>query len=271
MPTGAAPTPVTTADDVVDLFCRAPRARRVLGRWQADPRYRQVVPVVEGHITRKIYEVVPEEVERACRSTDHALGEVKRRIAESVSGVVNWNPEFAFTHVLHHMMEATEEIPRWQDFREYARHDPDGFAMLGSPVAALKAGLERSGHPRSDIEQAIRWRIGNAYYSFLRELWTVTNLRSQGLDIRLHPLADALFRVDAWCGNTALVVYVGNDKFRDGPTGRKAHAESLLAGASPTFVVQHIRLGQAPLFGSVHLPTPEAIAAAAEQISSSNV
>ncbi len=74
----------------------------------------------------------------------------------------------------------------------------------------------------------MRWRIGNYYYSFLREIHLLSILRETGLDLLFHPLADALFRVDAWLGDLVLSLYVGNARYRTVTgTGRKLAAREI--------------------------------------------
>ncbi|WP_410608787.1 hypothetical protein [Amycolatopsis sp. lyj-109] len=61
---------------------------------------------------------------------------------------------------------------------------------------------------------ALRWRFGNAYYSFLREVHTLVYLRGNGLDVRFHPLADALFRIDSWMDDAVFSIWVASENFR---------------------------------------------------------
>jgi hypothetical protein len=112
----------------------------------------------------------------------------------------------------------------------------------------------------------VRWRIGLAYYSFAREVYTIAVLRVAGLDVRSHPLADALFRVDAWTGRTVLSLYISNARFRDGALGRKPRTTSILAGATPPFRCEELRLTTRHEFGCVHLPEAGKITAIAPRL-----
>lgn len=49
------------------------------------------------------------------------------------------------------------------------------------------------GVPSRMAHGAMRWRIGNFYYSFLREQYVHAVFRECGVHLRQHPLADALF------------------------------------------------------------------------------
>ena len=115
----------------------------------------------------------------------------------------------------------------------------------------------------------MRWRIGVAYYSFAREVYTIAVLRAGGLDFRAHPLADALFRVDAWTGRTVLSLYIRNPRFRDGARGRKPRTADILAGAQPPFRYEELRLAAGHVFGCVHLPEAGQISAVARRVKTS--
>ncbi|MBV1853948.1 hypothetical protein [Catellatospora tritici] len=261
----ATPAGATTIQDVRTHF-DSPGTRRAFAAWQVDPRYGQVVSHLEQHVTEVLYQVTVADVADVCRRTEHALGEVSRAVAESVKPVVDWNPAFAFTHVLHHLLEESEAIPTWRDFITFFRSDRTGYAMLGRAIAEKSEELLATGLPRSSVDDAMHWRVGNAYYSFLRELWVVANLRAAGVDVRMHPVADALFRVDAWFERTALIVYVANAKFRDQHAGRKVRAEQLLRGAEPGFDIDTVQLRTAAAFGRVHLPSQSDIKQVAERL-----
>jgi hypothetical protein len=122
------------------------------------------------------------------------------------------------------------------------------------------------GYARDDVAGAVRWRIGLACYSFVREVYTIAVLRCAGLDVRAHPLADALFRVDAWAGRTVLSLYVRNAAFRDGQRGRKPRASQILGGAEPPFHYQELSLDNRHEYGCVHLPEAGQIRALAARI-----
>ncbi|MER6999857.1 hypothetical protein [Streptomyces sp. NPDC000410] len=224
--------------------------------------------MVEAHRTSLVYALAPADVEAVCRITEHALGTVKRSSGESVRAIVDWNPDFAFMHVFHVCMEQLGMLPSYQDVRRYAHSDPLGKRMLGEPAKAKVRELVERGFSERQVRDAMRWRVGNAYYSFLREMYTVVQLRYSGIDVRVHPLADALFRVDAWVGRTAISLRVGNKKFRQGlGEGRKTPAEELLGAELPPFKFSTIELAPATRFGSVHLPSSQHLNAAVARIS----
>ncbi|MEU7894250.1 hypothetical protein AB0B45_15480 [Nonomuraea sp. NPDC049152] len=250
----------TTAQDVLDLFNVTNQANRVLTDWRGDrSKAPAVVPFVEAHQTEFLYQLTPADVERVCRSTNHALGEVKRKVAESVKDIVDWHPDFAFMHVLHYAVEALHELPTWQRFFAFIQEDEQAVNMLWLPSQAEIHRAVAKGVPEFDAKASMRWRVGNAYYSFLREIYVVAHLRAAGLDVRMHPLADALFRVDFWCGRKVCSLLVKNAKFHKDGQGRKRQPSEILAGATPPFTFHKIQLERASRFGVVHLPSPDHI------------
>ncbi|MBW1599977.1 hypothetical protein [Streptomyces sp. JJ38] len=255
----------TRLEDVLLVFCVSQNTRQLYDTWRNDPRRRAVAPVVQAHETRVVYDLTSQDIWDVCRRTEHALGEVKRRDAESVRRIVDWHPDFAFTHALHICMERTGRLPAFGEVRDYAMTDELGREMLGEPARrAIAAEVDR-GTPEWLVKAAMRWRVGNAYYSFLRETYTIVELRSRGIPLEVHPLADALFRVDAWVGRTALSLRVGNKKFRHGEhDGRKVPPERLLADVVPALGFHTIELGAASEFGVVHLPSSGQLDAAAD-------
>ncbi|MFI7114786.1 hypothetical protein ACIBK9_51335 [Nonomuraea sp. NPDC050227] len=259
----------TTAQDVLDLFNVTSLTEAVLQRWLDHPAKKDtVVPQVLAHQTSTIYRLTPEDVERVCMSTEHALGEVKRATAESVKAIVDWHPDFAFTHTFHLAVESLETLPTWQQFRAFVHDDSRGNEMLWRPAQdkITQVSSAPDGPSRAVATDSMRWRVGNAYYSFLREIFVVVHLRNAGLDVRMHPLADALFRVDFWCGRTVCSLLVKNAKFHKDGQGRKVPTSELLAGAVPPFHFHPIQLERASRFGVVHLPSLEQVRVAASRL-----
>lgn len=126
--------------------------------------------------------------------------------------------------------------------------------MLWTPIEEKAKKTIRQGYREQHVWDALQWRTGNEFYSFVREVYTVSYLRTADKDVRVHPLADALFRVDAWLRRTVLDVYVRNDEYRDGKGGRKLPSEVILAGADPAFKFVELPLPEASEFGRIYLP-----------------
>ncbi|WP_433418755.1 hypothetical protein ACQP1V_03580 [Microtetraspora malaysiensis] len=262
-------TLITDADEVVQLFCRAPDARRRFRQWETSRRRRHVVEHVMAHKTRILYELTVDDITRALprNISDHALDEIKGDKAKEIERIDKWNPDFAFTHVFHYALEAIGTFPRWGDIYRFFQEDERANVMLMEPAKREVEATVRDGWGRQEARAAMRWRVGNFYYSFLREAYAVVRLRAAGLDVRAHPLADALFRVDGWCGNKIISIYVRNPRFRDGYEGRKPQVERILEGGDPSFEFHPVVLPPASEFAKSHLPDDSQLRAAIRELS----
>jgi hypothetical protein len=259
----------TTSNEVIETFAVTARARALLRQWREDPARPQVARTVLGHTTRVLYQLEPSQIEAACTRSEHPLGDIRKDVATAVQPVVDWRPDFAFTHVMHLALEALGSVPTFQDLVGFCKDDPAGRAALGDPARQIREDLSRQGYQPERVRQAVRWRIGVAYYSFVREVYTIAVLRAAGLDVRAHPLADALFRVDAWAGRTVLSLYIRNPRFREDTRGRKPRTANILAGARPPFRYEELQLAPQHKFGCVHLPGADDIMAVARRIKAS--
>lgn len=250
----------TTAEEVARRFCVSPRASQSLADWQADRP--EVAAHVLAHVTRTPYSLTSAVLHDVARATEHALGEVQKSDADAVPSIRDWTSPFAFTHVFHYALETLAAPYTYQRFRQFCRDDARAQAMLWRPAQeAVESAAQRV--DQEVARNAMRWRVGLAYYSFMRELVTVVALRERGLDLQVHPLADALFRVDAWSGSTVVALYIGNAAFRDGTAGRKPTPEGLLGDS---FQYVSIRLRTQHAFGVLHLPSEGALDQAAREI-----
>jgi hypothetical protein len=253
---------VTTYRETVQHFAkRSRRAAEYLERWRAQTdKATAVVPYVEQATTAAAYRLRPSDVEAACACTVHALGDIKKKDALSVRSIVDWHPSFAFQHVLHYCLEASGAAPTYQAFRDFCRTDPQARSMLADPSIRAVERAMASGFTRQLAQAAMQWRVGNAYLSFMRELYVLAVLRDAGVDARYHVLADVLFRVDFWVSDLCLSVFVGNPMFLAGSSGRKIPAPDLLADAP--FQFAHLELPTRHEYGRVHLPDPDEILSA---------
>ena len=259
------------SDVLTHLISRSPVAKLRLKAWSESEQYKDVVPFVQEHLTSFLYDLTVEEVKDACYETEHALGEVKRSVAESVLLIRDWHTPFAFIHMFHYALEHYRSVPTYQAFHTLLTEDQFMRTHLLEPAKTAIAEAILLGCPTRTARDAMRWRIGNAYYSFLRELYTMTQLRHMGHDILYHPLADALLAVDCWTGDQLISLYIGNAAYKVNhrlgcPDGRKARAQQILGDAEPPFSFNDIQLETASKFGVVHLPSMSELADVAESL-----
>jgi hypothetical protein len=163
-------TVVVTAGQVERHFVRSAHTRRLVDRWARRRGHGDVVRLVRGHRSRVVNTATLKEVEQVCRATEHALGEVRWDDVKDVRSIRDWTCPFAVSHVFHFVTEALGAVPTYQEFQQ-ANGLPEFRHMLWDPAAhAIRACIE-GGAPEQTALDAMKWRIGNFYYSFLREQW----------------------------------------------------------------------------------------------------
>ena len=259
------PFVATTPDDVLAQLCVTDAAREKFAEWSRTRA--EVAEHVLAHTTRRPYTLTIADLREVAAGTEHALGSASRAVGEGVSAIRNWNPRFALTHVFHYALESIDAPPTYQAFRSFCRDDATARAMLWQPaIDTIESVGGEVGRDRA--REAMRWRVGNAYYSFLRELTVLAELRAREVDLQVHPLADALFRVDGWAGKVAVSLYVRNQQYRDGATGRKIQPSRLLG---PTFTYLEIVMRTQHVFGRLHVPDAPALDQAASRIKTAMV
>jgi hypothetical protein len=256
------PRPTTTAQDVLDYFARTPEADRKYRTWA---RYRpEVTERVMAHNSRAVYGVSSSDVEKL--ASDHPLGDIKARNAYKFEGIADWRPGFAFVHLFHFALEQIGGVFSFQDFRTWAGETDKRWMIWDPAHQKLRKEQERTDADWYEVRDAMSWRVGLVYYSFLRELYTLARLREAGLDMRVHPLADALYRADGWHGPVVFEMYVANKRYRSGSEGRKNSAEKILATGRPELKFISLEMKKQHTYGRVHLPEEAQLQACSEQI-----
>lgn len=240
--------------DVLRRFVRTEEARRRVDEWTSAPARATVVPAVMAHTSSVVLNVELAEVEEVCRTTTHPLAHIDKRVVDSAQSIRDWTAPFAVTHVLHFVTERTEAIPTWDRFREACATPPFEDMLTNPAKQAIEDSVRLDRVPLEVAQQAMTWRIGLFYYSFLREQWVHAHLRHRGIPLRQHPLADALFRIDGWIGDTVLSIYLRNARFRTSTGGRKTTPREHLGHPNPDFTYVDMELTTRPAFGKVHLP-----------------
>ncbi|KAA9154565.1 hypothetical protein FPZ12_031530 [Amycolatopsis acidicola] len=268
----------TTGEEVRETFLITPQAVAVHHRWEhnKDRLAHGVIATMRDHVTRAIYDCSLSTFDWIEQRHVHPLGNIAQEDIEHIVAARDWYPNFAFVHIFHLLMEQLGRPPLWSEYEDFC-NTPDGLAKIGKNYGILKErifdqeitrlkarfprgkGLEH--RARTLASASLNWRAGNAYYGFMRDMYTAVALRSRGLDVRVHPIADALFRTDAWSGNNILSIYVGNPAFRESSTkngkeyhkGRKMRVDEILAESS--FCFHTLALPAARRHGVFHFPS----------------
>lgn len=220
---------MTTAMEVRRLFNVTQETRFHFNHWYG--RRKHVVAHVMAHEAVAVHRITADEVEAACRSAPRAG-------PADVPLIREWRPEFAFAHVAHHVVEALGRLPGWPEFREFCEADERTRAMLWTPAREVVAEAGPEGRA------ALRNRVVSEFLGFLRDLYVVAVLRGHGLDVRVHPLADTVFRVDAWVDRLIL-----------NPRGGGQRSADLLVHAMPPFFFADLGLTEFTRVGGAVLPS----------------
>jgi hypothetical protein len=211
-----------------------------------------------NHVTKIVDNIRPHDVLELCKEiaadgSKHALGEIKKSDVDQVPEIRDWHPDFAFIHLLHFV---TEEAGALLPFDAFIHHQIFKDALYDDIRKQIQRVAGHDKHIEALAKKAVRWRVGIAYYSFLKEQYVISLMRSEGINVKQHPLADALFRVDCWAAETNIDLYVTNPLFRSrgGSAGRKVKSAELLADAAPPFKSVILECETRHTFGDVHLP-----------------
>jgi hypothetical protein len=232
---------------------RSQLARRSWARWQRDA-VEQKAAWLRGHRTRVPYLQTPDSVIGVAAASSHPLKDLKK--PELAHYTRDWRPDFAFHFVFAYVTEALGKPPTWQEFGRFCLTDQLAYGMLGRPAELERKRLEgKFGIPSDQARFAVRWRVGIAYYSYMRELYCLAVLRGAGIDARTHPLADVLWRVDLWVDDLCVELFISNVRFKSSSGGRKPKPEGYI-GDGP-FDIVRVELPKQHKYGELHVPAPD--------------
>lgn len=211
---GLAPTQ-TTYQQAVAQFTRSRPAAENLASWRSLPGKEPVARFAEELMSQAIYALPPASIERACEETRHAFEwpdgrGLRRSVGDAVREVADWYPNFPLVHSLYFAIETLGRPPLWGELIECGEATAPLREMLGLRARRVVNQAVAAGHSQSDAQEAMWWRLGNAYYSTLRELYVLAVLREAGFPVEYHVIADALFRVDFWLGDVVISLFVAN-------------------------------------------------------------
>jgi hypothetical protein len=249
----------TTSAEVIARFSRSAQAAEKLNEWKNDETKTHVVERVLAHTVRYLNTVTTPEVLQIVEyinthPNEHALGKIKSATVKRVESIRDWHSPFAYAHLFHFIAEAEHRL---LTFNEFIHHTIFQEGMWKDAEQAIEAAIKIDRVTKQDAKDAVRWRIGLAYYAFLKEQYIMSLMRGEGRQVKQHPLADALFRVDCWIDDVNIDLYVENDKFRKQKSGRKIKSAALLRDAVPAFRNAVIECKIQNTFGKVHLPNME--------------
>ena len=228
--------------------------KHILSEWETRPGYEAVRSFAKNFVHEKLFELTGASVIDAINRGEHALGAVKKE--EQLPDVEDFTCPFSWSDSFHAFIEERGRPPSFNEFRTWLTKERPEFVWN-----ALKKTF-----PVREVQyqRAIRWRIGKAYYSLMRELYILTMLRTDfGITLNYHVIADVRLRVDFWKGTNLFVLYFPNKKYRDDSEGRKMNPVKLFPAAKFTVTKVEVERGG---FGKAWLLETEKIRAMATTV-----
>ncbi|WP_349826581.1 hypothetical protein [Brevibacterium litoralis] len=251
----------TTAQDVIEQLGTSDNAKNRLARWKSNRP--AVARHVLQHVTRVPYIASIDQYEKVLAETEPPLAEIKKSRIGKVREMADWSPNFAFMHVFHYALEEIGEPYTYQGFRDFCREDVRAREMIWDP-AVERIRQTKQKYDDGQAREAMRWRVATAYCSFVRELRTFAYIRNCGIPLKIHPLADALYRVDAWIDKVVVDLYLVNPQYRQGSEGRKIPSRDIVGAG---FHYLDLTIPNKRHFGRIYLVDDEEAEKAARKIS----
>ncbi|MFZ1125722.1 MAG: hypothetical protein WAN59_11350 [Candidatus Baltobacteraceae bacterium] len=219
-------------DDAYRLFVDrgGPAARKVYDRWESrkDLRDAGVINFVKAFKHERLFAITRHEFDDVVKNTTHPLKQItpkNERDLKAIRLVENADVPWSFMQLFHGYVER-DGLPTWQTFRMWIMGE--GAPLLWAPYKEQLGFREADHATKQLIRDGTAWRLGNAYYSALREIDIIVSLGDAGLPVSYHLLADALFSVDFWRGNRFVSVYIENPQFKSlEGGGRKSRPEDI--------------------------------------------
>lgn len=182
-----------------------------------------------------LYRIQPGDVYQIAKGPeeDHALGLVKASEARKFENkfAANVSPAYAVVLLLHDLLEEMGRVPKWSDFERFLYDHQElclRYFLEAGQIPPIPSLAELWSHPKM---RAVRWRIGNFFYSFLKEIHIISSLRhTHGLDVRYHPLLDAEWKADFVCGDVRGELFYSNATYKAATSGRKSPCQRLNPG-----------------------------------------
>lgn len=200
-----------------------------------------------------LYQLSVADVLKVAETTEHALGDLSKAETERPENkfAADVTPAYPVILLLHDLMESLGRVPSWSDFERYLFDHQDmclRFFMEAGGIPSLQSLPKMWAGSKM---RAVRWRMANFYYSFLKEVHIIVSLRRlHGLDALYHPLLDVEWKADFVCGDIRVELYFSNAKYKAATSGRKTACQKLNPGLPviPKLVERTDRFGECWLY-----------------------
>jgi hypothetical protein len=227
-----------------------PGAENIFSRWEnrQDLVKAGVVDFVKSFQHERLFAITRAEFDKVVKDTQHPLGRIDPKVERDLQGirtVESASTPWSFMQLFHDYVERYG-LPTWQQFREWLT-GPRRDALWG-PYEEQSGFLDADREKSTLIRIGMAWRLGNAYYSALREVDILITFGDAGFPVLYHLLPDALFAVDLWRYNRFASVYIPNAQFKSiEGAGRKVRPETIYS--RPDFYCQDFPIQKQAVHG----------------------
>jgi hypothetical protein len=240
------------------------------GKIAGPDRWKRIRPGMEAFVHRRLYTVTEAEVIAAIAETAPPLGGTTS-VDRAVGNVNDATPAAPFNLMLHKLLETLDRVPLWQDFERYHREHPSVYLEdiakhTGIPLDVFLG--DWLAHP---VARAVRYRLGTAYNSFIREVHFLASMSGRhGINLSHHFMLDAVWKIDFLYGQTAIELYLANSDYKHEDGGRKLKCVDV----NPSRDVLEVAFGERHDAGSYDKPwliDDETILTASDSLRSGDV
>lgn len=175
-----------------------------------------------------LYEITVSHIMETVRRSEHSLGKLDIKVLKKYpryNKVADWSPNVPFVYLFHTMLERDQKIPTWQD--AWRKFDGELSEFCWQPFCTsfhIDPNLSIEDLRKLDplLVDSFQWRMGAAYYSFIREVHFLASMRQlHDLDIKYHFALDTEWKIDFLAGDVLIALYIENIDYKTAKEGRK--------------------------------------------------
>lgn len=214
---------------------------------------------------RHLFSVTPQEVIDlvalgARGGREHALGEARKM--DGIQDIRDMTTPPPMIFAFHVLLERLERVHRWTEYLAFHEGHPEYFLNEFEKITGIDRSSAAYNIDARGNMGGLRYRLGNSYYSGLKEVYILASLRHRfHIDARYHFLIDTEWKTDIFSGNVLIELYVGNDVMKTKDGGRKWHCKKKNKGMTVLEIESSVRKD----FGKCWLIDDDGLANIAQQ------
>jgi hypothetical protein len=172
-------------------------------------------------VHRRLFTVTLAEIEDVIDRTCPPLGGT-RGVDREFAGIHDSTSPAPLNLTLNGLLERSGIMPTFQDLEARIRSRPGILLDFISRKTGIPLEKFHGDWLKFDAGRALRYRLGTAYNSFIREVHVRSSLAERhGVFLSHHFLLDAEFKIDFSYGDIAIELYLKNSRYKDEDEGRK--------------------------------------------------